>query len=75
MCNEIPKIAPKPEYNCGDVVEVILSDLNKTYRKGHVRERIWHYKNQVWYYYLEVEGKKVSKRYRTTDLRPIIHIR
>ena len=61
---------PEPEYQIGDPVTVILNERNKTPRTGVVRSVIWHYKDSRYNYYLQVGGKKVSKRYFAEDLRP-----
>ena len=39
-----------------------------TPREGTVRELIWHFKDAAWNYYIESEGKKVSKRYVDSDI-------
>jgi len=62
---------PQPTFALGQKVRVILSERNKTVRIGTIREIIWHYKDHRYNYYLEVEGKKVSKRYLEADLEGI----
>lgn len=37
-----------------------------------IRDAIWHFKNQEPNYYLEIAGKKASKRYRNANLKPCI---
>ena len=39
-----------------------------TPREGVVRQLIWHFKDANWNYYIEAEGKKVSKRYLDSDI-------
>jgi len=62
---------PEPEFRVGDAVRVRLNDYNRTSHCGHVREGIWHFKDQCYNYYLEENGKKVSKRYLAKDLEPV----
>ena len=67
-----PYSAPDPDFFFGDAVEVILGDRNTTYRKGIVRDVIWHFKSQCWNFYLETKAEgNVSKRYFADDLRRI----
>ena len=61
---------PEPELKVGDPVTVIMNDRNKTPRTGRVERIIWHYKDSRYNYYLEVEGRSVSKRYIAEDLKP-----
>ncbi len=56
-------------YQVGDCVEVILNTQNKTPHIGIIRDIIWHHKYEEWNYFIEVNGKKVSKRYLESDLR------
>lgn len=37
---------------------------------GAIREVIWHFKDGEPNYYLEIDGRKASKRYRDEDLAP-----
>ena len=60
---------PEPEFQIGDPVTVIMNDRNKTPRTGTVQRIIWHYKDSRYNYYLEVEGRSVSKRYFADDLQ------
>ncbi|HET6882611.1 MAG TPA: hypothetical protein VFI31_20760 [Pirellulales bacterium] len=62
---------PLPAFCLGQVVQVILNDRNKTPHTGTIREIIWHYKDQRFNYYLEENGKKISKRYFEEDLDPL----
>jgi hypothetical protein len=54
---------PPAAFKRGQPVEVIANARNKTCRKGTVRAVIWHHKKGRWMYWLEENGKKVSKRY------------
>ena len=60
---------PDSEFQIGDPVTVIMNDRNKTRRTGIVQRIIWHYKDSRYNYYLEVDGRSVSKRYFADDLR------
>ena len=59
---------PEPEFRTGDRVRVALNERNKTVRTGTVRQAIWHFKDARYNYYLEVDGRSVSKRYYGSDL-------
>jgi hypothetical protein len=58
---------PPPEFSIGQRVRVVLNKRNRTPRTGTIREIIWHYKDQKYNYYLDVDGKKISKRYYEED--------
>lgn len=60
---------PSPEFELDDEVETVGEQ--HTYRRGFIRDRIWHYNFGAWHYYLTVDGKKVSKRYGPADLRKV----
>lgn len=60
---------PRPEFELDDEVETVGDQ--HTYRRGFIRDRIWHCKDSEWHYYLTVDGKKVSKRYGPADLRKV----
>ena len=55
------------EFEIDNEVETIGDQ--HTFRRGLIRERIWHHNDEKWHYYLVVGGKKVSKRYCSSDLR------
>lgn len=54
-----------PRYVPFDEIKVIHPNTEKL---GIIREIIWHFKDFEWNYYIESEGKKVSKRYVEKDL-------
>ncbi len=54
---------PPAAFSIGQRVRVILNDRNRTPHSGTIREIIWHFKDQRYNYYLEENGKKISKRY------------
>lgn len=66
---EISQGKPVPEYPMGARVEVIVNAKNITWHQGVIRQIIWHSKDQQWYFWLEENGRKVSKRYAASDLR------
>lgn len=41
---------------------------NRTLHAGIVREAIWHHEHACWNYYLQVGGRRISKRYGLEDL-------
>ncbi|MEO1529201.1 MAG: hypothetical protein AAFX06_27590 [Planctomycetota bacterium] len=61
---------PDPEYQIDDRVSVIVNDRNKTARTGTIQGVVWHFKDSRYNYYLEVEGRSISKRYLAIDLLP-----
>jgi hypothetical protein len=62
---------PEPALRIGQRVEAILNERNHTPHIGRIREVIWHSKDRQYHYYLEENGKKVSKRYSVADLRSL----
>lgn len=69
--DEILDGKPSPELSVGEEVEVIVNGRNSTYHKGVVESVIWHHNSKVWHYRLVENGKSVSKRYESRDLRRI----
>jgi len=62
-------MTPEPTFHIGQRVRVVPNDHNRTAHRGTVRDHIWHYKDECWYYYLSGEtGRKISKRYAAEDL-------
>ena len=59
---------PQQDFEIGDSVEVLINHRNSTRRTGVIARAIWHYKDACYNYYLEVDGKKLSKRYFASDL-------
>jgi hypothetical protein len=62
---------PEPEFAIGQRVRVVLNERNTTPHIGTVQRIIWHFKDQRYNYYLEVDGKKISKRYFCVDLEAV----
>lgn len=58
-----------PEFPVGSSVEVVLNAKNLTPHKGEILDSIWHFKEQCWNYYIEEDGKRISKRYLAADLK------
>ncbi|MGD8770624.1 MAG: hypothetical protein PVJ06_11340 [Desulfobacterales bacterium] len=54
-----------PKYMPFDSVKVLRPN---TERSGRILELIWHFKNKEWNYYIDSEGKRISKRYVESDL-------
>jgi hypothetical protein len=50
------------------VVTVVVNERNRTPHSGTIRALIWHHKLRRWHYFLEEDGKKISKRYAAEDL-------
>lgn len=59
---------PLPEFEVGEAVEVLISHRNSTRHVGFITRVVWHYKDACYNYYLEADGRRVSKRYIATDL-------
>jgi hypothetical protein len=59
---------PTPAFQIGQSVRALLNEHNRTVRVGRIRAIVWHSKAQRYNYYIEVSGKKVSKRYLAVDL-------
>ena len=59
---------PEPKFHQGQHVRVILNERNRTPHSGTIRQIIWHFKDQRYNYYLEEDGKNVTKRYFDSDL-------
>src|SRR5262245_54656646 len=66
----VPSRAPRssPRFELGATVRVVLNERNRTPHVGMVRKVIWHFKDERYNYYLEENGRKVSKRYFDEDL-------
>lgn len=58
------RIVREPFYKVGDEVEII-----DKMSLGRVTDVNWHIKDNVPFYFVEVDGKKSKKRYRDCDLR------
>jgi hypothetical protein len=60
---------PSPqELALGTTVKVRLNDRNRTPHTGTIIQAVWHFKDAKWHYYLDENGRKVSKRYAADDL-------
>ena len=59
---------PQSEFQLGQRVSVLTNERNHTARAGTIARVVWHHKDACYNYYLEVDGKKVSKRYLACDL-------
>ena len=66
-----PRMFDEPAFFLGQLVRVVLNERNKTPHTGTICEIIWHYKDQRYNYYLEEDGKKVSKRCFKDDLEAL----
>ena len=60
------KIVKKPLYKVGDKVEII--DKSSI---GQIIDVNWHIKEEAPFYFVEVDGKRVGKRYRDCDLKKV----
>lgn len=56
-----------PEFEIGDVVQVVLNERNRTLRTGPIIRRIWHFKQHRWLYFIRHGSRNVSKRYFAED--------
>lgn len=59
---------PPSQYVLGQLVRVLVNERNKTPRSGSVCHIVWHHNDSCYNYYIEANGKKVSKRYLAKDL-------
>ena len=59
---------PLSKFVIGQRVRVRLNEHNHTPHDGTVRAIVWHHKDQQHNYYIEENGKKISKRYYEHDL-------
>lgn len=62
---------PQPEFLIGQSVSVAINERNHTDRVGKIARVVWHHKDACYNYYLEVDGKKISKRYLACDLTSV----
>ena len=62
---------PPSKFAVGQRVRVRLNEQNHTPHEGTIRDIIWPHKSRQHNYYLEEDGKKVSKRYHEHDLDPV----
>lgn len=69
--DDIQRGRKPPLFREGDLVEVTINAKNTTYHKGIIQTVVYHFKNQEWNYYICENGKKVSKRYDSIDLKLI----
>lgn len=61
---------PSPILHDGQHVRVVLNDDNRTPHRGTIRTKVWHYKDQCWYFLLRDDtGREISKRYAARDLQ------
>lgn len=61
--------ATGPTFPIGQRVRVVTGERHRTAHRGTVRDRIWHGKDECWYFYLLSDsGRKISKRYAAEDL-------
>lgn len=59
---------PPSTFAPGQRVRVRINEHNRTPHEGIIHDVVWHHKNQQHNYYLEENGKKISKRYYEHDL-------
>lgn len=57
------KVVKEPKYKIDDMVKIIDNGLD-----AKIIEIDWHYKDENHIYYLEVQGKRESKRYNEDEL-------
>ena len=60
----VKKIFPTPKFEWGnEIQEVIRPQI-----KGVIEKIEWHYKNQMYVYYINIDGKMKSRRYNGDEL-------
>lgn len=62
----------RPSFALGARVQVVPNGQNRRLWVGLVARRIWHHKHACWTYFIESDGKKVSKRYVAEDLELVV---
>ncbi len=69
--NEFLKIEAeeKPSFHIGQQVETVVEDYSRHFRKGKICEIVKHQKQNRFMYFIEVNGKKLKKRYFKDNLR------
>lgn len=60
------KVVCEPKYKLGDQVEIIEKSLI-----GKIIEINWHIKDNSPFYFLEIQGKKHSRRYRDMEIKRV----
>ncbi|MEU9619033.1 MULTISPECIES: hypothetical protein [unclassified Streptomyces] len=61
---------PAPAFHGGQRAQVVVNERNRTPHCGSVRDKVWHYRDQQWYFFLRDDsGRKISKRYSAADLQ------
>lgn len=60
-----------PSFQLGQEVETIPQSLSRNPKRGKVFEIVEHHKQKRFIYFIEVEGKKLKKRYFKENLRSI----
>jgi len=61
----------RPRFEIGQTVTVVLNERNRTPHTGTIRAFMWHHQLQRWHYFLDEDGKAISKRYAAEDLFPV----
>ena len=56
------------DFNVGQRVSVCVNERNATARTGKIWRVVWHCKDARYNYYIEVDGRKIGKRYLSNDL-------
>ena len=64
--SKLYRIIKEPTYKIGDKVKIIEKSLI-----GLIVDINWHIKDNVPFYFVEVDGKKREKRYRDCDLKEV----
>jgi hypothetical protein len=57
----------QPRFQLGQRVTVVLNERHSTPHTGTIRDAIWHHELLRWHYFLEENGKAISKRYLAED--------
>jgi hypothetical protein len=63
---QIRPLEQPPKYRYGDAV----FPADHPERKGVIRDMVWHFKARAVMYFIESNGRKISKRYDEDDLIP-----
>ncbi len=63
---QLYRIVKEPFYKVGDKVEIIEKSIT-----GKIIDINWHTKDKASFYFIEIEGKRLKKRYWDCDLRKV----
>lgn len=63
---QIRPLEQPPKYQYGDAVYPAAHPD----RKGRIRDMVWYFKEDAILYFIEINGRKISRRYHEDELMP-----